>query len=65
VGMLAKIRRMHLRMGCPSERLAEIGPEDVLDPVADLRPVCPKCHAMLHRCTAVLVIDELKRRLER
>lgn len=45
--------------------LAEIGQEYVLDPVADLRPVCPNCHAMLHRGTAVLEIDELKRRLRR
>ena len=45
--------------------LAEIGQEYVLDPVADLRPVCPNCHAMLHRGTAVLEIDDLKLRLRR
>jgi hypothetical protein len=27
---------------------AEIGEEYVLDPIADLRPVCPNCHAVLH-----------------
>lgn len=36
-----------------------------LDPVADLRPVCPNCHAMLHRGESVLSIEELRRRVER
>jgi 5-methylcytosine-specific restriction enzyme A len=31
-----------------------------LDPVADLRPVCPNCHAMLHRAKRILSIKELK-----
>jgi 5-methylcytosine-specific restriction protein A len=39
--------------------LAEIGEEYVLDPVNDLRPVCPNCHAMLHRRKPALSIDEL------
>jgi len=30
-----------------------------LDPVTDLRPVCPNCHAMLHRGNPVLSIEEL------
>lgn len=29
--------------------LAEVGQEYEIDPVNDLRPVCPNCHAMLHR----------------
>jgi hypothetical protein len=29
--------------------LASIGAEYVVDPVKHLRPVCPNCHAMLHR----------------
>jgi len=32
-----------------------------LDPVADLRPVCPNCHAMLHRPEKLLSITELVR----
>ncbi|MBL0044082.1 MAG: HNH endonuclease [Flavobacteriales bacterium] len=32
----------------------------VLDPIRDMRPVCPNCHAMLHRKKALLSIDELK-----
>lgn len=39
--------------------LAEIGEEYVLDPINDLRPVCPNCHAMLHRRKPALSIDEL------
>lgn len=31
-----------------------------LDPVADLRPVCPNCHAMLHKRNPPLSIEELK-----
>lgn len=30
-----------------------------LDPIADLRPVCPNCHAMLHRGESVLSIEDL------
>jgi hypothetical protein len=29
--------------------ISEIGEEYVVDPIADLRPVCPNCHAVLHR----------------
>lgn len=31
-----------------------------LDPIADLRPVCPNCHAMLHRKDPPLSIEELR-----
>lgn len=31
-----------------------------LDPVEDLRPVCPNCHAMLHRPDRMLSIEELQ-----
>jgi len=34
-----------------------------LDPVADLRPVCPNCHAMLHRGERLLSIEELREKL--
>ncbi len=30
-----------------------------LDPITDLRPVCPNCHAMLHRPEKLLSIKEL------
>lgn len=43
--------------------LASIGAEYRVDPVKDLRPVCPNCHAMLHTHEPPLPIEELKRRL--
>ncbi|MES2810247.1 MAG: HNH endonuclease [Bacteroidota bacterium] len=33
------------------------------DPISDLRPVCPNCHAMLHRKNPPFTIGELKNRL--
>jgi len=41
--------------------LAEIGESYIVDPVRDLRPVCPNCHAMLHRRADVLPVKELQR----
>lgn len=40
--------------------LSEIGRDYKVDPIEDLRPVCPNCHAMLHREDPALSIDELK-----
>lgn len=42
--------------------IAAIGKAYALDPVNDLRPVCPNCHAMLHlgRSTEPRSIDELR-----
>ncbi|HWR83044.1 MAG TPA: HNH endonuclease [Candidatus Deferrimicrobium sp.] len=40
--------------------LSEIKKEYVLDAKNDLRPVCPNCHAMIHRSEPVISIDELK-----
>lgn len=43
--------------------LADIGKEYVVDPIKDLRPVCPNCHAMLHQSKPPLNIDDLRARL--
>ena len=40
--------------------LSEIGAAYELDPVRDLRPVCPNCHAMLHRRIPALHIEALQ-----
>ena len=40
--------------------LADIGREYMVDPVADLRPVCPNCHAIIHLRKPQLSIDEAK-----
>ncbi len=39
--------------------LSEIGSEYTLDPVKDLRPVCPNCHAVLHLGKPVFSIEEV------
>lgn len=41
--------------------LSELGPDYELDPIQDLRPVCPNCHAMLHRQRPPLSINMLRR----
>lgn len=40
--------------------LSEIGNEYVVDPVEDLRPVCPNCHAVLHRRIPAYSIQEVR-----
>jgi hypothetical protein len=45
--------------------LAGIGTEYVVDPVADLRPVCPNCHAMLHVTEPPLSIEGLRGRIQK
>jgi 5-methylcytosine-specific restriction protein A len=39
--------------------LAEVKEGYLLDPVTDLRPVCPNCHAMLHQRTPAYSIEEM------
>lgn len=45
--------------------LYTIGKEYQLDPILDLRPVCPNCHAMLHKGKTVLSIEELASKIKR
>ena len=40
--------------------IAIIGKEYKINPIEDLRPVCPNCHAMLHKRDPQLTIEELK-----
>ena len=40
--------------------LSEIGPNYKLYPIEDLRPVCPNCHAMLHRRRPVMSAEALR-----
>lgn len=42
------------------QELHTIGKEYEVDPIADLRPVCPNCHAMLHKRKPAFSIEELK-----
>ena len=43
--------------------MASIGQEYVIDPIKDLRPVCPNCHAVIHLRQPPYSIDEVKKML--
>jgi 5-methylcytosine-specific restriction protein A len=43
------------------KQLSEVTEEYEIDPVADLRPICPNCHAMVHRGPEMLTIESLKK----
>jgi hypothetical protein len=45
-------------------KLAELGREYEIDPIADLRPICPNCHAVIHVKKEPLTIDAVKRLME-
>lgn len=45
--------------------LAEVRSTYVVDPANDLKPVCPNCHAMLHRRTPPYSLEELRGLLRR
>lgn len=42
------------------KEIATIAKEYEVDPIQDLRPVCPNCHAMIHRRKPAYSINELK-----
>lgn len=42
------------------EEISSIGKEYKINPVEDLRPVCPNCHAMLHQKKPAFTIEELR-----
>ena len=44
--------------------ISKIGKSYEVDPVKDLRPVCPNCHAILHRKTPPLSIEQARKRLK-
>lgn len=45
--------------------IAEIGVAYQVDPIQDLRPVCPNCHAVIHRGTPIHTIDAVREMLRR
>jgi 5-methylcytosine-specific restriction protein A len=46
--------------------LSTVPPSYRVNPITDLVPVCPNCHAMIHRGTGpALAVEELKRQLRR
>jgi predicted HNH restriction endonuclease len=40
--------------------LSEVKSSYEVDPVADMRPVCANCHAIIHRCNPPLSLEELQ-----
>jgi 5-methylcytosine-specific restriction protein A len=46
------------------KEISSIGQKYRVNPVQDLRPVCPNCHAMLHRRSPAYTIDELKQAIQ-
>lgn len=52
------IHSHHLR------QLSDIGEEYVIDPINDLRPVCPNCHAIIHKRKTPYSIDEVRSLLQ-
>ena len=41
------------------------GEEYQIDPIKHLNPVCPNCHAMIHKRRPAYSIDEIKQFLEK
>ena len=44
--------------------LADIGKMYEVDPVKDLRPVCPNCHSMLHRQNPSFTLEALRDKIQ-
>jgi len=42
------------------KQVADIGKEYKIEPINDLRPVCPNCHAMIHKRKEPFTIEEIK-----
>lgn len=45
--------------------VSEVGHEYIVDPIKDLVPICPNCHAMIHRKVPAMSVDELKKIVEK
>lgn len=43
--------------------VSQLGPGYIIDPIKDLVPVCPNCHAMLHRKDPPYLPNEIKEKL--
>jgi len=41
-------------------QLSECGGSYTVDPISDMVPVCPNCHAMIHRNKASMTVEELQ-----
>jgi hypothetical protein len=65
--LISRLHMDHLVRGSftyITQYLSQAGKSYVVDPVNDLRPVCPNCHAMLHKRVPQYTIDELREIIE-
>jgi 5-methylcytosine-specific restriction enzyme A len=44
--------------------IGKIGKQYEIDPIADLIPICPNCHAMIHRTEPPLTVEQLRKHLQ-
>ena len=44
--------------------LSEVKQEYKLDPIKDLRPICPNCHAIIHKTQPALSIEQLRQHVK-
>ena len=44
--------------------VSDIQEAHVVDPIRDLRPICPNCHAVIHRRQPPFSIEEIKKMIE-
>ena len=44
--------------------ISEIADSYKVDPIQDLRPICPNCHSMVHRRYPPLALEDLRRELK-
>ena len=47
------------------EMISTLGVDYIVNPITDLRPVCPNCHAMIHKRNPPFTIEELKQVLRK
>lgn len=40
--------------------LSSVGESYIVDPIKDLRPICPNCHAMIHRTNPPCTVEHLR-----
>ena len=41
-------------------QLSKVGENYKIDPIADLRPICPNCHAVIHHRNPAYAIEEVQ-----